>query len=276
MPTVNDNLKLWDKNYDWSQGGDEWSAKWGGVNMQWYGTLLPRIHSFLPSGTLLEIAPGFGRWTQFLKNHSKKLILVDLSEKCINTCRKRFAAESHITYHVNDGQSLAMVPDRSVDFVFSFDSLVHVEEDTIAAYLSEIAKKLKPEGAAVLHHSNMDSLGNLYKLGRKSRWAARILGRLGLIDRDALTGNRALSVSAVRVEHMAAERGLQCISQEPINWMMKKGTLNDCITTLVLKDSKRARPNRILKNSHFFDEIQNLERLSHLYGDAGKIAGARA
>ena len=32
-----------------------------------------------------------------------------------------------ISYFVNDGRSLAMVPERSVDFAFSFDSLVHVD-----------------------------------------------------------------------------------------------------------------------------------------------------
>ena len=30
---------------------------------QWFGLIFPRIHAFLPTGTILEIAPGFGRWT---------------------------------------------------------------------------------------------------------------------------------------------------------------------------------------------------------------------
>ncbi|MEK6280890.1 MAG: hypothetical protein AABN95_11100 [Acidobacteriota bacterium] len=29
---------------------------------------LPRIHPFIPVGTILEIAPGYGRWTHYLKD----------------------------------------------------------------------------------------------------------------------------------------------------------------------------------------------------------------
>jgi hypothetical protein len=52
------------------------------------------------------------------------LTVVDLNEKCISACKTRFAGVAHIRYHVNDGRSLSMVPDESVDFAVSFDSLV--------------------------------------------------------------------------------------------------------------------------------------------------------
>ena len=32
-----------------------------------------------------------------------------------------------------------MIPDASIDFVFSFDSLVHAEADVIQAYLGDAA-----------------------------------------------------------------------------------------------------------------------------------------
>src|SRR5262245_29643320 len=102
MPTIEQNSNLW-KIYDWPHGGDEWSEGWGGPEAQWFGAIFPRIHAFLPAGTILEIAPGFGRWTQFLGDHCKHLIVVDLSERCIDTCKKRFAEWPHIEYHINDG-----------------------------------------------------------------------------------------------------------------------------------------------------------------------------
>lgn len=154
MATIDENLKVWDGTYDWQAGGDEWSAAWGNPTQQWYSTILPRIHRFVPPGTILEIAPGFGRWTSHLKDLCKRLVLVDLSGKCIEHCKARFAAESKIAYHVNDGISLEMVADGSIDFVFSFDALVHVEADVIQNYLFSLAQKLKPTGAGFLHHSN--------------------------------------------------------------------------------------------------------------------------
>jgi len=109
LATAKENKELWDGTYNWKDQGHEWSVAWGGADMEWYGTILPRLHAFVPTGTILEIAPGFGRWTFYLKDLCERLIVVDLSSKCIDACRKKFASCSHIDYHVNDGYSLDMI-----------------------------------------------------------------------------------------------------------------------------------------------------------------------
>ena len=81
--------------------------------------------------SMLEIAPGYGRWTAFLKDLCSRLPLVDLSPKCIEACRERFGESDDIAYHVNDGRSPAMIDEDSIDFAFSFDSLVHVELEVL-------------------------------------------------------------------------------------------------------------------------------------------------
>ena len=55
MPSVEENLRVWDQSYDWTQEGNEWSAAWGGPEAEWFGTIFPRIHGFLPNGTILKI-----------------------------------------------------------------------------------------------------------------------------------------------------------------------------------------------------------------------------
>ncbi len=167
MPTIDQNLAEWNAPSRWRQQGDEWSVAWGGVEPQWYGALYPRIHAFLPAPVILEIAPGFGRWTQYLKSYCDKLILVDLAENCIEVCKKRFASSSHILYHTNDGKSLAMIEDRSLDFVFSFDSLVHAEAEVIKAYLEDLSKKLTPNGIGFIHHSNIGEYQRAFSLFKK-------------------------------------------------------------------------------------------------------------
>jgi hypothetical protein len=67
MPTVEQNLQLWNSIYGWTQQGEEWSSAWGGSEAQWLGAIFPRIRAFIPTDSILEIAPGFGRWTNFLK-----------------------------------------------------------------------------------------------------------------------------------------------------------------------------------------------------------------
>ena len=130
MATVDENQSFW-ALYDWSGSGEEWSEGWGGSHAQWYGVVLPRIARFLPASSILEIAPGHGRWTAFLREHCDQLSIVDLDAACIDACRERFAGDERIAYHVNDGRSLDMIEDGSVDFAFSFDSLVHADAEVI-------------------------------------------------------------------------------------------------------------------------------------------------
>jgi len=132
VPTVLENQDRW-QHHKWAQSGDEWSPGHSpeGTDVLWHRTVFPRIRRFLPTDTILEIGPGFGRWTQYLRHLSRRLILVDLSERCIDACRHRFANDEHIEYLVNDGASLDQIEDGSIDFIFSFDSLVHAEADAV-------------------------------------------------------------------------------------------------------------------------------------------------
>ena len=146
--------------YDWRKAGEEWSQPWGGSAAQWSGTIFPRIRDCLPVGTILEIAPGFGRWTHYLKDFCNQLWVVDKSSECIKACRQRFAADSHVRCYLNDGRSLPMLPDASVDFVFSFDSFVHPDRDVVEGYLRQLRTKLKIGGKGFIHHSNFGEYAN--------------------------------------------------------------------------------------------------------------------
>ncbi|HEY6329106.1 MAG TPA: class I SAM-dependent methyltransferase, partial [Blastocatellia bacterium] len=153
MATIEQNRQEWDRA--WTDAGESWSQAWGGVRSQWFGGILPRIQAFIPAATILEIGPGYGRWTQFLIQHCRKLIAVDLAEECIRACQERFKCEASPAFFVNDGKSLDMIAEESVSFVFSFDSLVHADTVAIGGYLDELARKLVPDGVGFIHHSNL-------------------------------------------------------------------------------------------------------------------------
>lgn len=258
MPELEQNLRLWNADFDWSARGEEWSAWWGDTPALWYGALLPRIHPFV-GGTVLEIAPGFGRWTHYLKDLAERLIIVDLAERCIDHCHARFATATNIDYHVNDGRSLGMVADTSVDFAFSFDSLVHADTDVMKAYARELARVLKPGGVAFLHHSNLGAHGRAVTIAK--RFPQRALR--GLVDRGVLIDLyawRSEDVTAEAVASAAAESGLSCVTQELISW--EHGIyLTDALSILTPRGSRWDRPTRRVHNPWFGREGRRMRAL---------------
>ena len=294
MPTVAENLSMWNDAQFWSQNGDEWSEAWGGTKLLWITTVLPRIRPFLPARTILEIAPGHGRFTQFLKNYCERLFVVDLSPLCIEACRKRFSGETHINYYANDGKSLAMIADESVDFAFSFDSLVHVEADVLETYAAQLARKLRPEGVGFLHHSNIGCYPRSVALCRRiperagdSSWLHlmfRALGRDGgfplrsyLMSKGVLintTGLRGNSVTAEKFAAICQRVGLCCIYQERISWAYGR-FLIDCLSIFTRKGSSWERSNRVWDNPDFVRDARKVSRLAGQLPPRSTCARAR-
>jgi SAM-dependent methyltransferase len=231
MPGLADNISMWNDAYDWSQRGDEWSDAWGGVSYHWWITLFSRIQAFVPTGRILEIAPGYGRWTNYLRDLCDELVAVDIAENAVAHCRQRFAGDDRVSFHVNDGTSLAVAADRSVDLIFSFDSLVHAERDIIGGYLAEFARVLADDGVAFIHHSNTGA----YEPGtydpHNIHW-------------------RATTVSAQLVERLARDAGLSAISQETVAWG-NETLLNDCFSVITRAGSRWDRENHVAANLDF-------------------------
>lgn len=248
MPSIEDNLRAWGRDYDWSAGGDEWSAEWGGSGSLWRTSLRPRVQAYLPAGTVLEIAPGHGRWSAFLAAECRRLVLVDLAPRCVDACRLRFADVPHVECHQNDGRTLPMVGDGSIDFAFSFDSLVHAELDDLTSYLRELARVLAPDGVAFLHHSNLAAVP-----AARLRLAAARLLPAPLARRVGFPSHwRARSVSGERVLERAADVGLVCVKQERINW--GGGVLLDAFSTLARRGSAWDRETEVVENRAFMEE----------------------
>jgi ubiquinone/menaquinone biosynthesis C-methylase UbiE len=263
LPTIERNLAVWNAEYDWSFRGEEWSLAWGGAEQEWSASILPRIRRFLPARRVLEIGPGFGRWTAFLVDSAEELLLADISQRCLDACRERFGAISKIQTLLTDGHTLPAA-DRSIDFVFSFDSLVHAEADVMQSYARELARVLAPDGAAFLHHSNLGAYSLIpFKLANIPI-AGALLQKAGIADK--LDGWRARTVTAAAMRRWVEEAGLVCASQELINWGTTR--LIDCITVVARPGSRHDRRRLLVRNPHFRCEAASARLVSEIYGGA--------
>ena len=238
MPDIEWNRKVWDQAHDWSEEGDEWSgmaAHCGQPYEAWKQALIEQF--LLPNidgKDVLEIAPGHGRFTQSIVPVAASTTLVDLSQTCLDACRDLFGDAPNVTYVLTDGTSLPGVPDQSIDFVWSFDSFVHMELPVIDAYLAEISRVLRPGGSFNIHHAGkrdwaLKLAPTAHKLGAAGRVGLRVAGQGRLRD----SGRRA-DVSRERVADLVAKNGLTLTGQVQ-SWgnegqydVTKYG---DCITT---------------------------------------------
>lgn len=165
------------------------------MEMQWTRVIFPLIKG-MDFTSVLDLACGHGRNTEYLRHLSKEMHLVDINKSCIDACKERFGTEMDGTqfhYHVTDGNHLRMIGDGSISLVYCWDSMVHFDKLIVRDYLSDVARVLKRGGMAFLHHSN---------LGDKnpdSDWAKNY-------------GTRS-DMSATIMRQYAAEVGLSVVAQ---------------------------------------------------------------
>jgi len=274
MPTVSWSQRRWNDSRYWdlAADGETWSAHYGGSAAQWLTSIYPRLAPFLPARSIVEIAPGKGRWTQYLLPNCDSYLGVDVSQLCVTSCQERFANCDHARFAVNDGYSLPMVADGSADLVFSFDSLVHAEADVMARYLCEVSRILsRSSGVAFLHHSNLgiyrataavrDLAGAAAGLFRPTRAAMR---RWGVYDWHSCRGR---SETAALFARQAGSAGLTVTGQEVISWMSP--LLTDCISVVTAPGSRWDREPVTARNRSFRVAARSSAAYARVYAPPG-------
>lgn len=241
MPNLMWNKRIWDGDYNWARRGEEWSDPWGSSEAQWFGSLYPRLHCFLPVMNLLEIAPGFGRWTHYLLEHVKGHYTgVDLSQTCVDHCKARFSGLNNAKFLINDGLSLDNVKNDMYDFIFSFDSLVHADSSVHKAYIPQILHKLTRNGVAFIHHSNWAQSGSTCNFSC-----------------------RAEDVSASDYAEWIEHTGGHVIIQECLNWNTEKKI--DAFTLFCRSDRDVLPKIELIENSSFMLEASIIRKVQNRY-----------
>lgn len=218
LNSIEANIRILNEHHSWSEDGDEWKGQaeaCGVAYDDWKASVVERLITpyVRRNMTIVEIAPGHGRWTEFLRPHAKTLMLVDISPACLSHCRTRFEGDTNLETYQTDGRSLPIELEDGVDLVWSFDSFVHIDPADIRGYLQEIRRVLKPGGTAVLHHAGRRHaalpLAGLRRLGRLGKLAYRVAS-MGFDEKS--DGWRS-DVSARLVREMAERAGLRVLEQ---------------------------------------------------------------
>ncbi len=217
MPSLKENLEIWDNKYDWSEHGEEWDgqAKYCKADYEeWKESIITNfINPYInENSSILEIGPGHGRWTRYLIEKPCNLYVVDLSKKCIGYLKQRFHNYNNIKYFFNEGSNLDMIQNSTIDIIFSFDVFVHIEEREISSYFKEFSRIMKKNSHAIIHHAgrkhaSLQLIKHLNKLGKMGRFFGSLFSLNRLYD-----GWRSV-ISKELVEELAVINGLVLVKQ---------------------------------------------------------------
>jgi SAM-dependent methyltransferase len=159
MPTVEwnkswaNNLRMFEKG---ELKGEHYGDQWGDPSKDPLLTsvverfVIPFVNE---STSALEIGSGGGRWTQFLLS-CKLVYCVELNPEMFKYLKKRFGKSKNLKYIRTNGSDFPTVPIDSIDFVFSFGTLVHLDVEIIESYISNLRKIVRPHCNLCLQFSN--------------------------------------------------------------------------------------------------------------------------
>jgi SAM-dependent methyltransferase len=119
-------------------------------------SLFRQMFDQLDLANVVELACGHGRHTAQIVQKARRITLIDINKENIDACRRRFARNSNVFYHINNGSDLSDIETGTISALFCYDAMVHFEASDVIAYLSEIARVLRPGGRTLLHYSNCE------------------------------------------------------------------------------------------------------------------------
>lgn len=161
--------------------GDEWTGEHAGAakTVDEYCQLIEAryiVPYISPDDSVMEIGVGGGKTAALLKTHCGDLTCCDISAEMLKATRERLG-DDHTRYVKLGGITLTGVRPRSVDVLFCFDTMVHMEPRDIFNYLTQAPRLLRNKRTCILHHTN--TLSDLGWQRFLSEWDKNLMGRSG-------------------------------------------------------------------------------------------------
>jgi SAM-dependent methyltransferase len=107
---------------------------------------------FRPDGgpgypTFLEIGCGVGRLIYFLHKDAAAITGVDISAEMIARARQTLSGAQNVTLYALEDNGLACIPDRSIDFIYSYAVFQHLpSKELMYRYFEEARRVVRPGG----------------------------------------------------------------------------------------------------------------------------------
>ncbi len=158
--------------------GDRWDrAEFFATGEAEIAAVLERLDMLNASpapGTALDFGCGVGRLCRALSARFERVVGVDVSEAMLAEARTVGVDLVNVEYVRNDGETLADVPDRSIDLLYSNLVLQHMPRARQLAFIADFCRVVRPGGVLVFQTPSRHDLGTL------KGWLHRLAGNRGV------------------------------------------------------------------------------------------------
>ena len=111
--------------------------------------------------TGIDIGCGSGRWSKFVADNTKELILLDPSVQALDVAKKNLNKKKNIKF-LNQSVGEINLQDKSIDFAYSLGVFQHIPD--IKSALKEINRILKPNAPFLVYlYYSFDNKPKFYK-----------------------------------------------------------------------------------------------------------------
>lgn len=154
----------WKRSNDLNMGFATLGEEWGGPD---FADLVVEELAKPYLGTeadVLELGCGGGKFSQRLAPRCKSLLCSDISPKMIQQTKAELArkgVDGNVSFKVVNGIDFDGIPDRSIDFVFSYDVQLHLQPQNVFSYMIDARRVLRDDGVFMLHQIDLASEGGM-------------------------------------------------------------------------------------------------------------------
>ena len=197
------HVNIMDGYFDRAELSDAMDVFWG------EDTVFYKMFKQLDLENVIELAVGRGRHVKMYEPKAKHIVVVDILQKNIDYCKERYKDSKKIDYLCNNGYNLKELNSGEYSALFCYDAMVHFEMMDIYEYLRDIYRVLKPNGMALLHHSNNTS-------DYRGSFSNSMAGARNYMSKDLFA-------------YLSYRAGFEVVDQKVIDWEVKD---LDCVTLL--------------------------------------------
>jgi SAM-dependent methyltransferase len=153
----------WTRDERLKAGASVLGEEWGGV--EFADLVIDLVAQRLgPEVDVLELGCGGGKFSGRLAPRSRTLVCADISEQMLAHTRARLTqlgAGANVSYRLLNGVDFTGVPDRSVDFIFSYDVQLHLQPENVFSYMLDARRILRDGGVMMLHQIDLARPGGM-------------------------------------------------------------------------------------------------------------------